>query len=298
MQERKYESTLNTWLAAALRKQGLDAREESGQGGGKRLDVEVRFDQINIALEAEQGYSTSKRASAIKDADSRLRDDLADCAFAICYPDGLWTAGDLSSCEVLHTLRTHKDRPAASKTEWKQDNLAQFVSVIRKVPDQLGDPDNIANALSFSLDRPSAFERKSKALAACLDLPQQTDEKSILAGRIAAGSFRRQARSVVSLPPPVQASGQAPRGIAPYGQARFLIQFYKGDWPPPWTTCASDDPSGILRSWDLWLAVDYKAIFATPAMRCEAAPVTVIFRKRCGGRASRPQSPAISSASV
>ena len=66
MRERKYESTLNTWLAEALRQQGLDAREESLQGGGKRLDVEVRFDQIKIALEAEQGLLHSKKGFSHK----------------------------------------------------------------------------------------------------------------------------------------------------------------------------------------------------------------------------------------
>ena len=272
MQERKYESTLNTWLAAALRKQGLDAREESGQGGGKRLDVEVRFDQINIALEAEQGYSTSKRASAIKDADSRLRDDLADCAFAICYPDGLWTAGDLSSCEVLHTLRTHKDRPAASKTEWKQDNLAQFVSVIRKVPDQLGDPDNIANALSFSLDRAVSrlSESQKQDLAACLDLPSGKPMK-IEFGSAHSSRFNQAAKRamlVIATAAMFQAQLDKHRsGIAPLRDNRFShTVFYKGDWPPPLaTTCAeSDDPIGAFYdAWDLWLAVDYKPIFAT-----------------------------------
>ena len=34
MQRPKYESALNTWLAAALRERQLDANEESAQGGG------------------------------------------------------------------------------------------------------------------------------------------------------------------------------------------------------------------------------------------------------------------------
>ncbi len=272
MYERKYESTLNTWLAEALRRRGLDAREESGQGGGKRLDVEVRFDQIKIALEAEQGYSPAKKASAIKDADSRLRDDLADCAIAICYPDGLWTASDLSSCEVLHTLRTHKDRPPAPKTEWKQDNLAQLVSVIRKVPDQLGDPDNIANALSFSLDRAVSrlSESQKQDLAACLDLPSGKPMK-IEFGSAHTSRFNQAAKRVmlvIATAAMFQAQLDKHRtGIAPLRDNRFShTVFYKGAWPPPLaTTCAeSDDPIGAFYdAWDLWLAVDYKPIFAT-----------------------------------
>ena len=271
MRERKYESTLNTWLAEALREQGLDAREESGQGGGKRLDVEVRFDQIKIALEAEQGDSTAKKASAIKDADSRLRDDLADCAIAICYPDGLWSASDLTRCELLHTLRTHKDRPSAAKTEWKRDNLAQFVSVIRKVPDQLGDPDNLANALSFSLDLAVSrlSESQKQDLAASLDLPAGKLMK-IEFGKAHSSRFNQAAkRAMLVIATAVMFHNSLDRhGLEkPLQDRRHQpARFYSGDWPPPRAMiCAeSDDPIGAFDdAWDLWLAVDYKPIFAT-----------------------------------
>ena len=272
MPERKYESTLNTWLAEALSELGLDARAESGQGGGKRLDVEVRFDHIKIALEAEQGYSASKKASAIKDADSRLRDDLADCAIAICYPDGIWSASDLSTCEVLHTLRTHNVRPAPPKTEWKQGNLSQFVSVIRKVPGQLGDPDNIANVLSFSLDRAVArlSESQKQDLAASLDLPSGKSMK-IEFGSAPSSRFNQAAkRAMLVIATAAMFHAQLDKhrdGIAPLRDNRYAGSvFYEGDWPPPLaSTCAeSDDPIGAFYdAWDLWLAVDYKPIFAT-----------------------------------
>ena len=155
-----YESTLNTWLAEALRNLGLDARAESGQGGGKRLDVEISYDGVKIALEAEQGTSKTKIASAIKDADGRLRDDLADCAVALCYEDGIGSSEQLRRSQVLYTLRTHKDRPAAAKTMWTKGDLDQLVSVIRQIPQQLGDPDELAALLSFSLDR--AVDRLSE----------------------------------------------------------------------------------------------------------------------------------------
>ncbi len=272
MPERKYESTLNTWLAEALRGHGLEALEESGQAGGKRLDVEVRFDQIKIALEAEQGLSASKRASAIKDADSRLHDDLADCAIAICYPDSLWTASDLASCQLLHTLRTHKDRPPATKTQWKQANLAQLVSVIRKAPDQLGDPDNIAKALSFSLDRAVArlSESQKQDLAACLDLPSGKP-MTIEFGSAHSSRFNQAAkRAMLVIATAAMFQSQLDKhrsGIAPLRDNRYArTVLYQGDWPPPLAVvCAeSDDPIGAFHdAWDLWLAVDYKPIFAT-----------------------------------
>ena len=115
MPNQRYESTLNTWLAEALTAQGLDARPENAQGGGKRLDVELRIDDLKIALEAERGLSAGKRAEAVKDADSRLRDELADCAIAICYPDNLSSASDLADCELLHTTRAPGDRTPAPR---------------------------------------------------------------------------------------------------------------------------------------------------------------------------------------
>ena len=155
-----HENILNGWLADALREAGLDAEPESGQAGGKRIDVEVRLDGVKVALEAEQGFATNKKASAIKDADGRLPQELADCAIAICYPEGLSTADDLRACQLIHTLRTHKDRPSASRTQWQSADIDQLVRVIRRIPDQLGDPDQLAGFLSFSLDQ--AVDRLSE----------------------------------------------------------------------------------------------------------------------------------------
>ena len=122
-----YESTLNTWLAESLAAQGLDARPENAQGGGKRLDVEVNSDGIRIALEAEIGHSSAKKTEALKDADSRLRDDLADCAIAICYPAGLQSHADLDACALLYTLRTKGKRLPPAKTDWKQGALSDLL---------------------------------------------------------------------------------------------------------------------------------------------------------------------------
>ncbi len=265
-----YESTLNTWLAADLRARGLDARAESGQGGGKRLDVEIALDGLKIALEAEQGFSATKKASAIKDADSRLRDDLADCAVAICYPAGLGAAAELAECELLHALRSHKERPPAKKTSWKRDNISQLVSVIRKIPDQLGDPDEIANRLSFSLDRAVArlSESQKQDLAACLDLPAGKPTK-IEPGYALTSRFNQAAkRAMLVVATAVMFHSQLDKH-------RHIIKprAFKGDWSPARASqCAeSDDPIGAFsQAWKLWLAVDYKPIFDTARSALQA----------------------------
>ena len=267
-----YESTLNTWLAQELRILGLDARPESGQGGGKRLDVEVSYDGVKIALEAEQGTTTTKIASAIKDADGRLRDDLADCAVALCYEDGIVSPEQLRRSQVLYTVRTRKDRPAVSKTAWASGSLDQLASVIRQIPQQLGDPDELAASLAFSLDRAvdRLSERQKQDLAAALDLPSGKPIK-IEFGSAQSSRFNQAAkRAMLVIATAVMFHAQLDRysrGIAPLQDNRFANPvFYEGDWPPPLATnCAeSNDPIGkFYEAWDMWLAVDYRPIFAT-----------------------------------
>ena len=272
MKERAYESTLNTWLAEALRSAGLDAVPESGQGGGKRIDVEVRLDGIKVALEAEQGLSTNKKASAIKDADGRLLQELADCAIAICYPEGLASSADVHSCTLLHTLRTHKDRPPASKAEWKPAELGQLANFIRRIPDQLGDPDELAASLSFSLDRAVSrlSEGQKQDLAAALDLPSGKPMK-IEYGRALTSRFNQAAkRAMLVIATAVMFHAQLDRQgkkITVLWDHRYTPpRAYEGEWPPPAAReCVeSDDPVGAFyAAWDMWLAVDYKPIFAT-----------------------------------
>ena len=271
MQRPKYESALNTWLAAALRERQLDANEESAQGGGRRLDVEVQLGYIKVALEAEQGQAAGKRRSAIKDADARLDQELADCAVAVCYPDNLFSADDLAECEVIYALRTHKDRPPAAKTKWQRGDLDQLARVIKKTPDQLGDPDSIANALSFSLDRAVArlSESQKQDLAECLDLPAGKPLK--IAADSPSSRYNQAAkRAMLVIATAAMFHTQLDKRrheIAPLWDNRFSpLRSFEGDWPPPTAAhCAeSEDPiDSFYKAWDLWLAVDYKPIFAT-----------------------------------
>ena len=293
MPERNYESTLNTWLADDLRQRGLDAKPESAQGGGRRLDVEVQLKQIKIALEAEQGHAPNKRRSAIKDADGRLDDELADCAVAVCYPDNLFSADDLARCEVLYALRTHKTRPSAAKTEWQQGDLDQLVRVIKKIPDQLGDPDNIANALSFSLDRAVArlSEAQKQELALSLDLPAGKPLK--IAADSPSSRYNQAAkRAMLVIATAAMFHAQLDKHrhqVAPLWDNRYSpLRSFEGTWPP-WTAaqCAgSDDPIGAFdEAWDLWLAVDYKPIFATARNALRGCPQDAAFSTAVQGTA-------------
>ena len=63
----EHEHTLNVWLAELLRRRGLNARQERKQANRKRIDVEIHVGNVKIALEAEQGQSSTKQREAIAD---------------------------------------------------------------------------------------------------------------------------------------------------------------------------------------------------------------------------------------
>ena len=272
MSDINYESTLNTWLAEALSGENLDAKPERAQGGGRRLDVEIELEGVKIALEAEQGESTAKRASAIRDADGRLRDGLADCAVAICYPDGLNSAADVAGCHLLHSLRTYRHQPIPSKTAWTRGNIAQLAGVIRRIPEQMGDPDNIANFLSGALDRAVArlSESQKMDLAQTLDLPQGRAMKTAYGNAQTSRYNQAAKRAMLVIATAVMFHARLDthrNDITPLWDHRFSPpRSYEGAWPPEFASnCADDaDPVGAFAdAWDLWLVVDYKPIFAT-----------------------------------
>ena len=259
MASQTYENTLNAWLAAALREEGLDAKPESATVGGKRLDVELNVAGMTIALEAEQGEEPTKRASALKDADGRLRDGLVDCAVAICYPKGLLTAEDLASCQLLHSLRSYKSRPPARQTQWTRSDIPQLAGVIRRIPDQLGDPDNIAGFLSGSLDRAVARLSESQKidLAQCLDLPEGKPLK-IEYPKAQTSRYNQAAkRAMLVIATAAMFHARLDRHrheITALWDHRFSPpRTYDGPWPPATASqCADDsDPVGAFAAaWD------------------------------------------------
>lgn len=266
-----YESTLNTWLAETLRVHELDAKPESSQGGNKRLDVEVNFDEVKIALEAEQGKSAAKKAEALKDADGRLRDDLADCAIAICYPDDLQSKEELADCELIYALRTQKNRPTANRTSWTSGSIEQLAGVIRQVPQQMGEPEEVAAFLSGQLDRSVARlnESQKRSLARALDLPAG-NATSVEEDKAKTSKYNQAAkRAMLVIATAVMFQNQLDKhGLGkPLQDRRHTpARFYAGEWPPPLANeCAeNEDPIGAFYdAWELWLAVDYKPIFAT-----------------------------------
>ena len=261
---REHEHTLNVWLASHLRKYGLNARQESKQAGNRRIDVEIRIGPLVIAVEAEHGQSNAKKASAIRDADARLKQGLAQCAVAVCYPDNT-TEESLPSAQLMWTVRDPA-APTPPAAEWSAGNLDQLVSVIRLTPAQLGDPDSVAAALSSSLDGAVArlSEGQKRALAQTLDLP----ESATAARGNALDTAAKRALLVIVTAVMFHARLDNHRHkLRPELDNRTAPpQPFEDEWPPAMAQhCLhAADPIGAFGdAWNLILALDYKPIFET-----------------------------------
>ena len=273
-----HEQTLNVWLAGHLKNYGLDARPESMHPGNRRIDVEIRIQPLVIALEAEHGQSPAKKASVIRDADARLKQNLAQGAIAVCYPDNT-TEASLQTARLIWTVRDPA-APTPAAAEWSVGTIAQLVSVIRLTHAQLGDPDSVAAALSSSLD--GAINRLSdtqkRELARKLDLPEpakkgkgdplNTPAKRALLVIVTAVMFHaRLDNHRDDLRPEKDNRTSPPKP-------------FDDDWPPPMAQECANAPDPIRAfadAWNLILALDYKPIFETGRAALFACPNDFAF---------------------
>ena len=270
---REHEHTLNVWLASHLRKYGLNARQESTQPGNRRLDVEVRIGPLVIAVEAEHGQSRAKRAAAIRDADARLEQRLAQCALAVCYPDNT-TEASLPSARLLWTVRDPA-APTPTAADWSAGNLDQLVSVIRLTPAQLGDPDSVAAALSSSLDGAVArlSEGQKRELAKTLDLPESA--RSAKGNALDAAAKRALLVIVTAVMFHARLDSHRHTLRPEFDNRTVPPQPFQDDWPPAMAQHCADaaDPIGAFGdAWNLILALDYKPIFETGRAALYACP--------------------------
>lgn len=276
MTQRQHEQTLNVWFADILRDLGLDANPEVMETGG-RIDVDIRIEQpeVRIALEAEHGQSRAKQREAIKDADSRLKANLVDCSVALCYPDDT-TRESLPDAALMWTVRAGIGVPE----NWQSGSVADLVAVIRRLPDQLGEPDAVAKTLSDRLDNAirSLNSAQMRLLAEALDLPgwfrgkashaataryDRAAKRALLVVATAVMFHSRLDSHLRDLRP--EYDNRIPGGDTPF----------TGDWPPAMAhNCVDDDApiDAFYNAWDLILALDYKPIFETARAALRSCP--------------------------
>ena len=280
MVQPEHEHTLNVWLADLLRKNhGIDARQEQRQAGGGCMDVEVHIGPVKIALEAEQGQSAAKKREAIGDADRKLKRRNADCAIAVCYPDGIASQEEIADSRMLWTIRNPNNLVPAVRARWSDADLSEMASIIKLAPMQLGNPDLAAVALSASLDRAVGrlSEAQKREIARSLDLPQGKSTR--LAGQSSSrwNQAAKRAMLVVTTAMMFHSRLDSHRNeLRPEFDSRQPEGTpFVGTWPPVMAQqCVRDtDPVGAFDgAWDLWLAVDYKPIFATAQSALNGCP--------------------------
>ena len=278
-----HEHTLNVWFAENLQAFNLNVTPEVMYPDG-RIDVEVRIGQpeVVIALEAEHGQSRAKQREAIKDADSRLKNDLADCAVAICYPNNT-TRETLPDASLMWTVR---DSIGAAEN-WTSGSTEQLVAIINRLPDQLGEPDAVAKTLSDRLD--NAVRRlnnsQMRMLAQALDLPGWYRGKASHAPSARYDRAAKRALLVVATAVMFHSrlDSHLP-GLRPEydnrvtgGDTPFI-----GDWPPAMAhACVRNDApiDAFHESWQLILALDYKPIFETACAALQSCPPDHTFAR-------------------
>ena len=270
---REHEHTLNVWLASHLKRLGLDAKPESRKQGNRRLDIEIKIGPALIAIEAEHGHSNAKKVAAIRDADARLQQKLAQCAIAVCYPDDT-NEESLPSSQLLWTVRDPA-APTPAAAIWDGGSLEQLVSVIRLTPAQLGDPDSVAAALSSSLDGAVArlSESQKQALAQALDLPVSTRGPTNKSWDPAAKRALLVIVTAVMFHARLDSHLQK---LKPELDNRTVSQQpFEDNWPPAMAqqcAIAADPIREFGDAWNLILALDYKPIFETARAALYSCP--------------------------
>ena len=279
MTQRQHEHTLNVWLAELLSQRGLNAKQEHA-AGGRRIDVLISVGSARIALEAEQGQSNAKRNEAVRDADARLTQNLADCAIAVCYPDGIARKEQMRSCRVLWTIRSPDKLQAGDAPTWSEADAEELPRVIRLAPMQLGNPDHVAAALSDSLDVAVSYLNKTQKrfLAQHMDLPQRDTKAK------AERWDRAAKRALLVVATAVMFHSRLDyhlEGMRPERDNRILDNApFADEWPPQMAQHCADSAnpaSDFSRAWNLILALDYKPIFETARAAVQACPPDPAF---------------------
>ena len=275
----EHEQTLNVWLAELLRQRGIDARQERKQAKGGRIDVEIRIGTVKIALEAKQGQKSNNQRDAITSADSRLTSTNVDCAIALCYPEGIADKCTLTERQLMWTIRNPDALVQGGVARWSSSDLNDLARTIKQAPMQLGNPDKAAAGLSASLD--AAVERMSETqkaeVARAIDLPKGKLTR-VLASR--ASHWNQAAkRAMLVLATAVMFHSRLDshrNELKPQMDNRQTPPIpFTSEWPPSMAhqCLQSDDPiSEFYNAWDLWLAVDYKPIFATAQTALHGCP--------------------------
>ena len=266
-----WEPKLNMRLGALLTDTGVPGvTTEDRQAGGLQIDIRIRANNIVIAVEAE----IASHAGAIKDAQARLDQKLANRAIAVSYPSGLKETEFDKFTEIEWAVLPDQDFVGGTA-----EGLA---AVLRRMREDHGDPASLAHDLDIALDQAVAMlsANQRAQLAAALDLPmtqygtgrrpvdrsEAAAKRALLVVAAAAMFHARLDDHLSDLRPDVDSVTGKP---------------YHGAWPPAMVQeCLAEgtDPvAAFSEAWRAILAVDYKPIFETASVALMACAQNAAF---------------------
>ena len=240
-----HESLFNVRLAALLRQQGLRAEAEVQQPGGRRVDVLVDVGGSKVVLEGEIG----NRQGALRDAEARLRQGLADAAIAVCYPELRDPERDLREVDAV---------PVGG--EWRKVDMAGLASLVRDVAGEVGDIDETAHIFRQNLEQAAdrLTDQMVEDAVRVSTIPTPTDDE-LKKNPQAKGHPRLRVALLV-----------ASAALFHHNLDRISSELshpeepYEGEWPPArLQDCVDKDScvTALIAAWETILALDYKSVF-------------------------------------
>ena len=265
--EKIWESKFNIALAGLLEKLGLVVQAEKMLPGGKRHDIEVKLGSLTAVIEAEKGWTPTAYKSALADAQSRVsgRNRTADIALALCYPDGA-TVKNLKNQTFKWAIIPPKTSSAS--VNWAQGGLEDLAVVVLQLPNELGDPDLLADQLNNALDvAVSGMDRANKeAMAQSMDLPSEGITKQGI-GKLEVSAKRALLVMATAIMFHFRLGAHLKKVKPKKELLQELSEHYPDlKWPPmsPRDCLESSSPlDAFIQSWKAVLTVDYRPIFET-----------------------------------
>ena len=268
-----YEPLLNGQLAKLLVHENLNASVEESVGNGRI--VKVRFDHHTVAIEC-RNFGFGKYISAIRDAIKRI-DTIDDEGFAR-FPDAhvavaLVYPSDVESSElnldskieyvIIHPtdIIEKSEIQLLKDLQWSSASIKSLVQIIRRLNDDLGNPDYLARKLNTVLNNAtsklSLFQRQN--IARALNLPADSQDQCLFA------AAKRGLLVIAS-------AAMFHARLGPYlNVLERKIELLPDDlqdkpWPPQRLEDLSRDSNiigSLMSAWRMILSVDYGPIFET-----------------------------------
>ena len=261
------ENPLNVRLCDLLVEAGI-AAETLVRHGRSETDIECRIGDHIVALEAEHGESSAKKAEAIKDADTKLARQVCDAAIALVYPENYRTRRDLETGRVQAHVRVAGKQPKPAETTWTTLQVSNLADFVRQAPNELGSPEALAKKADAAVKRAAEKFTPQQAKSIMAEMGAAalgTNIKGLMTDLLTALMFHAKLDVIRHQQKPAMDARTNPP------------QPYAGDWPP--ASVAECRQSGqvawsLHQAHDRWLAVDYKQILEWSCAVLNALPPT------------------------